>query len=374
MYQVLDLLFRSRRQPRRRLPNSDIAAAGRSLAVLAAYLAAITVSHTLAMMAFEGLEVGDAAWLTATTMTTVGYGDLSASTAAGRWSTVILVYAGGVFALGKGAADYFEYRANRRALRTRGLWRWRLKDHVLIVNAPSAGADPYFETLLRQFRETGWGRKRDVLILSTCWPDGLPESLARLGVVHVHGRAASDEKLEDAGAADAAAVVVLASDEKDAASDGTAFDLVHRLVEMGTKGRIAVECVDDRNRDRLRDAGASTVMRPMRGYPEMLVRALIAPGSEAIIEDLFTPRGDECLRYEVPVTGVPWGRLAARLVSAGAGTALAYAGADDGEVVVNPRPDREVFASALFLMVKEGHEPAADTLRQLIREEGDGAA
>ena len=371
---MLEILFRSRWRKRKGLPNADAAGARRGLVVLAAYLAAITVGHTLAMMAFEGLDPGDAAWLTATTMTTVGYGDLSASTAAGRWSTVILVYVGGVFALGKGAADYFEYRSNRRALRQRGLWRWRLKDHVLIVNAPSAGADPYFETLLRQFRETGWGRKRDVLILSTCWPDGLPESLARLGVVHVHGRAASDEKLEDSGAADAAAVVVLADDEKDAASDGTAFDLVHRLVEMGAKGRIAVECVDDRNRDRLRGAGASTVMRPMRGYPEMLVRALIAPGSEAIIEDLFTPRGDECLRYEIAVAGVPWGRLAARLVAAGAGTALAYASAADGEVVVNPLPDREVFASALFLMVKEGHEPAAGMLERLIREEGESAA
>ena len=374
MYPVLDLLLRSRRQPPRRLPNSDIAAARRGLAALAAYLVAITASHTLAMMAFEGLGLGDAAWLTATTMTTVGYGDLSASTAAGRWSTVLLVYVGGVFALGKGAADYFEYRANRLALRRRGLWRWRLKDHVLIVNAPTAGADPYFETLLRQFRETAWGRSRDVLILSTCWPEGLPDSLARFGVVHVHGGSASDEKLLDSGAVDAAAVVVLASDEKDTASDGTAFDLVHRLVGMGAKGRIAVECVDDRNRDRLRDAGASTVMRPLRGYPEMLVRALIAPGSESIIEDLFTRHGDECVRFEVPVAGIVWGPLAARLISAGAGTALAYADAADGKVVVNPRPGQRISASALFLVVKEGYEPTADMVARLIREESEVAA
>ena len=374
MNSMLEILLRSRWRKRKGLPNADVAGAWRRLVVLAAYLAAITIGHTLAMTAFEGLALGDAAWLTATTMTTVGYGDLSASTTAGRWSTVILIYVGGVFALGKGAADYFEYRANRRALKRRGLWRWRLKDHILIVNAPSAGANPYFETLLRQLRETGWGRKRGVLILSTSWPEGLPESLTRLGVVHVHGRAASDEKLEDSGAVDAAAVVVLANDEKDAASDGTAFDIVHRLVEMGAKGRIAVECVDDRNRDRLRDAGATTVMRPMRGYPEMLVRALIAPGSEAIIEDLFTRHGDECVRYEVSVAGVPWGRLAARLVSAGAGTALAYASAADGEVIVNPRPDRQVSASALFLMVKEGHEPAMDMLERLILEAGEDSA
>ena len=369
---MLTLLFRYRRRLRKGLPGAS--AARRGLVALAAYLAVISAGHTAAIMAFEGLSLGDAAWLTATTMTTVGYGDLSASTAAGRWSTVILVYVGGVFVLGKGAADYFEYRANRRALMRRGLWRWRLKNHVLIVNAPTAGADSYFETLLRQLRETAWGQDRDVLILSTCWPEGLPEDLALLGAAHVHGRPASDDKLRDSGAVDAAVVVILASDEKEPASDGTAFDLIHRLVAMGASGRIAVECVDDRNRQRLRDAGASTVMRPMRGYPEMLVRALIAPGSEAIVEDLFTRHGDECVRYEVSVEGLAWGPLASRLISAGAGTALAYADAADGRVVINPRPEQRVSASALFLVVKEGYEPAADMVARLIREESAGPA
>ncbi len=91
MNSMLEILLRSRWRNRKGLPNADVAGAWRGLVVLAAYLAAITIGHTLAMMAFEELALGDAVWLTATTMTTVGYGDLSASTAAGRWSTVILV-------------------------------------------------------------------------------------------------------------------------------------------------------------------------------------------------------------------------------------------------------------------------------------------
>jgi voltage-gated potassium channel len=52
----------------------------------------------------------------------------------------------------------------------------------------------------------------------------------------------------------------------------------------------------------MRRFGADLVVRPLRGYPEMIIRALAAPGAEKILEDLFTSKGDECWRYDVSVT------------------------------------------------------------------------
>lgn len=363
---MLRYLLRSLRR-RRAAPESDVLRLRRGLAALGVYLGAVCALHVLAMMVFEGLGPGDAAWLTATTVTTVGYGDASAATTAGRWSTVILLYFGGIFALAKGAGDWFDYRAGRRALRARGRWRWHLRDHVLFVNAPSAGAERYFETLLRQLRGTEWGAGRPVLILCADWPDGLPASLSELGVVHVHGRAGTAGRLEAADAAQAACVVVLAAEEEDPVSDGVAFDVVHRLAELGVAAPIVVECVDDGNRERLRKAGAGAFIRPVRGYPEMTVRALVAPGSEAILENLFTRSGDKCLRYEAAVDGAPWGRLAAALLFGGAGTAIGYA-RPDGRVETNPPAGAPVRASALYVVVKEGREPTPETVRRLAAE------
>ena len=340
--------------------------------MLGLYLVAIGVLHVAAMMVFEGLNLGEAAWLTATTATTVGYGDAAASTAAGRWSTVVLIYLGGIFALGKGAGDYFDYRTSRRALKERGQWRWNLQDHVLFINAPSTGANPYFETLLGQFRQTDWGEDRDVLILAQSWPLGLPASLGELGVVHVDGRAETSGWLDAADARTAAAVVILAADEKDPISDGVGFDVVHRLVEMGVRVPIIAECVDDLNRERLRRAGATTVIRPIRGYPEMMVRALVAPGSESIIENLFTRHGDECLRYETSISGISWGMLATALLLDGSGTAIGYTRATDGNVVTNPLPDDQVDASALYVIVKEEHQPTVDQIRRLVADAAAG--
>ncbi len=342
--------------------------------MLGLYLVAIGVLHIVAMMVFEGLGLGEAAWLTATTVTTVGYGDAAASTAAGRWSTVVLIYLGGIFALGKGAGDYFDYRASRRALKERGRWRWNLQDHVLFINAPSAGADPYFETLLRQFRKTGWGENRGVLILARSWPMGLPASLEELGVVHVDGGAETTGGLDAADTRTAAAVVILAAEENNPISDAVTFDIASRLVEMGVEAPIVAECVDDLNRGRLRRAGATTVIRPMRGYPEMTVRALVAPGSESIIENLFTRHGDECLRYETPISGISWGKLATALLLGGSGTAIGYARATDGGIVTNPLPDDPVNASALYVIVKEGHEPSIEAIGRSIADAMAGKA
>ena len=348
----------------RKTTASDGTQSRRAMILLVFYLAAIGTLHIAAMITFEGLSLGDAAWLTMTTVTTVGYGDISAASAAGRVSTVVLLYIGGIFALAKGAGDYFDYRAAKRLDKIQGRWRWNLQDHVLLINAPATGADLYFETLVRELRATEWGGKRDVLILTEEWPDGLPASLQRLDVVHVHGSGATENGLEAADAARAEVVIVLAR-EADVQSDGVTFDIVHRLGALGRVGPVLAECVDDRNRERIREAGASAVLRPMRGYPEMMVRAVIAPGSEQIIVDLFTSGGDECVRYDVAIAGVSWGVLAATLIGKGVGTPIAYADSATGAIESNPLAAHTVNARAIYLLVKQGHGTSIDDVRRV---------
>ena len=70
--------------------------------------------HVAAMMAFEGLSLGEAVWLTFTTITTTGYGDLSAKTPAGRAATIVLIYLSGIFLLTQAGGAFFEFRILRR--------------------------------------------------------------------------------------------------------------------------------------------------------------------------------------------------------------------------------------------------------------------
>ncbi len=320
-----------------------------------AYLVLVIALHTAAMAGIEGMAAGDALWLTLTTITTVGYGDHAAQTVAGRVATAVLVYLGGIFVLFQAATTYFEYRAERRFLMRRGRWRWTMKDHILLLNVPEVHTEAYLCRLVMEFRHSRRFRPLPVMIVSRAFAGGLPQSLLELGVVHHHGSAGDPGALEAAGARDARVVVVLAKWEMDRASDAHTFDILHRLTEMGAQGRILAECVTDSDRARLRTAGADIVVRPLRGYPEMIVRALVAPGAEHIIEDLFTSRGDECWRYDVSVSGLRWADLVAHLVRHDIGVPIAYRAAADGTTRCNPPPDTVVTADKLFVLVREGN-------------------
>ncbi len=359
---MLGLIHRLRRRRPRFASRSEEAGA-KAITFLFVYLLVIITLHVAAMMAFEGLGIADATWLTVTTLTTVGYGDISAATGAGRLSTVVLVYAGGIFVLAKGAGDYFDYRAERRQRMLTGRWSWKMADHLLLIHAPYRGGVRYFTTLIEQLRQSEWGADRDVIVVTDQWSEGLPAALHGRGIVHVDGRADDPEVLRAASADQAAAIAVLVADLENQASDSIAFDLVHRLTELGTEAPILVECLEDGNRERLRQAGADSVLRPMRGYPEMMVRALVAPGSTEIIADLLTTQGDECVRYECELRDVPWRRVVDTLMDEGYGTAIGYATRSDGRVVINPAPNDGIDARGIFVIAKHGREAMTDDLR-----------
>lgn len=352
---------------RRRRRFRTAATAEATLLRLAAYLVLIVLAHVAAMVLLEGLPLFDAVWLTATTVVTVGYGDLYAKTMPGRLATMGLLYAGAIFVLAKAVNDWMEIKAEQVERKARGAWRWNMAEHILIIANPGGNAARFFERLVRAIRETPELADRPVQLLTAAFADAaLPRTLADLGVVHWHGAPHDAEALAAAGAGEAHAVLVLARSVQDPASDAETFDTIDRLAALPCKAPIVAECVEDANRARLKRAGARSLVRPMPTYPGMLVRALVAPGSEAIIEDLFTARGDECCRVDLgPPWRGAWTELASRLIGGALGTPIAY---EDprGAVHINPIGREAVEAVAVFVVIHEGASNASARVRTLL--------
>ncbi len=360
-------LRRRRRLKARRLvfQNRDLKATLRRSLL---YLVAIFVAHVGAMVFFEQMPAVDAVWLTLTTATTVGYGDVSAATLLGRASTVVLLYIGGIFVVAKVAGDYFEYRSDAYARKIKGAWRWNMTGHILILRTPLRNGEQYFVRLIRHFRDSKRFSEHPVQILTREFPEGLPESVRALeGVVHYHGTPDDDNNLRAVNVGDADVVVVLAKDESDSSSDGRTFDILHRVSELGTKGTVLAECVDDRNRERLLKAGADIIIRPMRAYPGLIVRTLVAPGSEQIFENLFVSTGDAYARFDVDVSNTTWSDVVCALITNDIGTAVAYVDRGNGSLHTNPGADDRVDATALIVMVKAASRPSLDSVRHALR-------
>ena len=321
--------------------------------------------HSVAMVHLEGMHWWSAIWLTFTTLTTVGYGDLSASTPLGQLATIVLMYGCGITLMTFLISDYVDYRIARRERIRTGHWDWNMAEHILIINSPRFNREAYFMRLITQIRVSGEYADTPILLLNEDFTDGLPDTLRRLGVVHVTGLASRPDDLKRAGAERSKHIVVLAKDEYSTDSDSYTFDICYRLFELHLGPRVIVECVDDLNRSRLRDLNIKTILRPIRSYPEIIVRAMVAPGVELIIEDMFTHANDHAVRYPVWLEGERWADIVNAVVQCNLGTPLAYV-AKDGEVFTHPDGDERVHAQSLIMLVHTERTPEVRDIHRAI--------
>ena len=99
----------------------------------------------------------------------------------------------------------------------------------------------------------------------------------------------------------------------------------------------------------------------------MLVRSLVAPGAEKILENLFTHHDDHAMRYSVSLEDAVWSDVTCRLMVDGMGTLMAYVG-EDGEIVCHPAHDHRFNATALILMVREEFVPSTADIKACLEE------
>ncbi len=324
--------------------------------------------HTLLIFYFENMPIEDALWLSFTSITTVGYGDISPETLEGRLTTILLIYVIGIWVLAQLAGDFLDYRANKHERMIKGLWRWTdMHDHILIINTPSSNADRYLIRLIQQIKDTPKLEKLPIEIVTRSYPDGLPDILRQTGVVHCHTDLSSRIDLNGLTINKASFVVVLAKDENDSRSDSLTLDLLDRMGQLEMKGCIVAECVLDENRERFHRLGASAVIRPVRGYPELLVRSMSSPGTERVLENLFTHQGASTRRVDLSLSNKLWADVVCKLVSNGLGTPLGFV-SDVGEVITNPNHDAFISCEALLVMVNDKIQVSADKMRYALQQ------
>ncbi|MEE8057693.1 MAG: ion channel [Pseudomonadales bacterium] len=332
-------------------------------------LLALIVIHSLAMVYFEKLAWGDAFWLSITTATTVGYGDLSAASWQGRLFTIVCMYMFAISLLAQLAAEFFEYRIQTREDKLKGNWMWDdMKNHLLIINTPDENTDAYLDRLIGQIRATPEFEALPIQILTRKYPQGLPHAISQHGVVHYTGVAEDNANLTAVSVTSAKYIVILAKNAGDPMSDSLTFDVLNRLQELGTQAIIAAECSLDSNRQRLKKAGATIVLRPIRAYPELLVRSLVAPGTEAVMENLFTHEESHMLRIDVSFSSLKWKDIVFTFLNNDFGMPMAYI--DKTGVHSNPAPNNSCSGTSIISLIREEQEISIDQVTQCLSAQG----
>jgi len=310
--------------------------------------------HVLAMMAFEGLSFRHAVWLTATTLVTVGYGDLAAKSALGQLSTIVLLYAAGIFLAAQAASAWFDYRGARKDAMTHGEWDWNkaLDGHVVVI-APGRVGELFLVRLVAELDNHQQTHGREVSVVTDEFREGLSATLVAGDVKLVSGLAHDTDALGRAGIARCAYVILLAGDPEASMSDSFSFDIVSRVRDANKTCQMISQCVDDRNQPRLLAAGATSVMRPVRGYPEIIVTSLLHPGSMEVLANLFSAADEHIELVHGEFRGT-WLTLVNDMLARDAGLPIAVRLAD-GRVLTAPLAQEWIEAKGLYVLVSSAH-------------------
>lgn len=346
---ILSRIMKSRRRKDYKLGQNAFARIRRLFVMLLAVL----VLHALAMVLFEKMSWAQGLWLSITTATTVGYGDTSAATPFGQLATVILMYVIGISLLAQLASEYFEFRLETRTRQIKGLWNWKdMREHILIINTPEHSGERYLMRLIGQISNTPVLSDHPIQLITTHFPDGLPQKLQDMGVVHTHGHAVSESVLRDANVEHAKYIFIIAREEGEVESDSVTLDILERIRREGSKAHVVVETVDDKNRERFKHFGANSTLRPIRAYPELVARAMAAPGSEEVLENLFNHEGCFAQRIDVKVELPSWRELVEKIIPLDVGMPLGYIDKDN-RVITNPSMSEMVSMASLLLLTND---------------------
>jgi voltage-gated potassium channel len=96
------------------------------------------------------------------------------------------------------------------------------------------------------------------------------------------------------------------------------------------------------------------------------VRALSAPGTERVLENLFTHGGTSTQRFDVKTEDLTWQNIACKIINSGVGTPLGFI-SPEGEVMTNPAHDSVIAAQALLIMVSEGQTVSDSDIHNILQ-------
>lgn len=169
------------------------------------------------MMAAEGLNFGDAIYYAMTTVSTVGFGDITPHTGLGRAATTALGFFGGAALYGKTLADFVEITRSNREAKARGekldLFKglFRLRGEPIILLGSPKGESAAIGHIRKAVADLRRGKKYrgQPIVLVNDQISRLPQDLANAGCIWIKGNPTDVAKLEAAGISRAQAVAVL---------------------------------------------------------------------------------------------------------------------------------------------------------------------
>ena len=216
----------------------------------------------------------DAVYYASVTVTTTGYGDITAITPGARLTTVLLITPARILFLILVVGTTVEVLTDRsRQIISTRRWRRRVRNHILMCGFGATGRSAAEELV-------GWGTARSSIVVVDTSDEAVDEA-SRRGFVAIQGDATQNAVLEQAAVQDARAIVITPS------RDDTAVLITLTARELSPNAHIVAGARAQENLHLLRQGGADEVIDATAAVGRMLGLATEAPGAVQVIDDLI---------------------------------------------------------------------------------------
>lgn len=257
----------------------------------AVLVTSILLGGTLGYRVLLGWNVVDSLYMTLTTVTTIGFGEIHEMDARGRVFTMCLIVFGVgsvLYVLSSGAQAILEghlrnlFRRRRMERKVAGL-----SNHVIICGYGRMGKIVAEELLAR----------RVPCVIVENGPE-LAKQIQEEGLSIIEGDATRDDVLKRAGIESARAIAcVLDSDAKN-------LYITLSARELNPKILVLSRCVEESAEEKLRRAGANKLVFPYREGAKQIAATIVHPNVQEFMETILH-RGD--LRLEMREFTIPAG-------------------------------------------------------------------
>ena len=259
------------------------------------------VLHVIAFHLWErpvndGLTLFDSVWVSFITMTTIGYGDISAATMPGRVATMLFsLITLGCFATV--ASELITKLTDFHQRQVKGLRKLRLTGHMLIVDWD--GNLDKIATIVENLRFDPDTSETPIVIVSEEF-DELPDSLTNAfsGLAFCHGAPTDQATYQQCNVERARTAIVLSSGSESGADVMTAA-AVGVIEDLNPGVETVAECLNRRNEDIFRRNGCNRIVFTGEIIPLVVAKTAIDRGvGPTVFETLDVRTG--CTLYSIP--------------------------------------------------------------------------
>ncbi|MGI9473234.1 MAG: ion channel [Rubripirellula sp.] len=260
---------------------------GLGLGTVAAMLLVAIVGNALCYYFFEGRDngigIGDALWCSIISISTIGYGDFYATSIGARLGTIVFVIGIGLAAFTILLGMIIDWSTDFALKGQFGMGKALTKDHILIVNFPSAERVKH---LVNELRADPAHRTRDIVVVS--------DKIERLpfsedGMIFIHGSPLHEETYRRAQIEHAVMAIVLSVSYEDTNSDAVVAASISVIEVLRPEIYTIAECREHAHRGLFRSVNCDAIVEGLKIADNLIVQEVHDPGVAQMVDVLTSP-------------------------------------------------------------------------------------